>query len=138
MKSIVTVLINLPCFAFLSMRNIFISDSWSWIYALAGFVCLLILLFVTKFYKYKQVEDSEEKKKGAYYILFGIMTLICGIFPYEVIRGRELGTDGIAGRDSLLMPLGFAIVIYYILDTLRMQKRFKSVGNDFTKPVWHF
>ena len=66
----------------------------------------------------------EAEERGMYYILFGIIVLVCGIFPYEVIRGRALETVTITGRDSMLMPLGCAIIIYYMLDALRMQKRF--------------
>ena len=126
MKSMVAAVINQPRFAFRLMCNIFSFDIWSLIYGLVGFVCLMILLFITKSHKYEQVEGLEEEERGMYYILFGIMALVCGIFPYEVIRGRELETIGITGRDSMLMPLGCAIIIYYMLDALRMQKRFIS------------
>lgn len=123
-KSIVAAMVNQLRFAFRLMCNIFSSDIWSWIYGLVGLVCLMILLFATKLHKYEQAERLEAEERGMYYILFGIIVLVCGIFPYEVIRGRALETVTITGRDSMLMPLGCAIIIYYMLDALRMQKRF--------------
>lgn len=48
----------------------------------------------------------------------GCITMICGLYPYVVIRQGGIGTEGVGGRDAILLCLGISIMIYFALEIL--------------------
>lgn len=53
-------------------------------------------------------------------IIMGLVVLAMGLFPYLVIRGSISGVNltGVGSRDALLLPAGFAMILYYIFKIL--------------------
>lgn len=51
-------------------------------------------------------------------ILVGVITTMAGIFPYSVVKGQRISINGIEGRDSLLLGLGFAMLAYGTLNLI--------------------
>lgn len=49
-------------------------------------------------------------------LLLGIIIFGFGMYPYMVIRGTTvLSTDGVGSRDTMLLPIGMAFIIYFLL-----------------------
>lgn len=82
--------------------------------------------------KNKHAEINVNPKKifilnSIYGLLLGIFLIGIGMFPYIVIRGGYiLQTDGVGSRDSMLLPIGVAITIYFLIILLIGNNRFST------------
>ena len=50
--------------------------------------------------------------------IYGVFVMAMAAFPYVMVRGRALDTIGVKGRDSVLVPLGAAIILYSLLSVI--------------------
>ena len=46
-------------------------------------------------------------------IIFGIFAFYIGLFPYIVLRHQSIETTDFSGRDSLLLGIGTALILFY-------------------------
>lgn len=62
-------------------------------------------------------------------VLLGGLVFCVGMFPYIVIRGggSVLVTDGVGSRDTMLLPIGMAIMIYFVFNFFLSKKKFAVV-----------
>lgn len=107
--------------------------SWSWV-AKAMFLIVIVVGVISAivdnagmiYYKDRQFSKSmigrifTECKaslivKDLIGILLGGLIFCMGMFPYTVIRGggSVLVTDGVGSRDTMLLPIGMAMIIYF-------------------------
>ena len=92
---------------------------------LFSMVVLLLIVFGS-------FDDILEKKKTqgihpSKMIVLSIFMIYMAIFPYVAVGRYNINTSGISGRDSILIPVGIAFLIYSVLT----QVLFKRIRNVF-------
>lgn len=56
-----------------------------------------------------------DKNINVQYVAFGLVVFLLGMFPYSLVRnGAPVDVVGIAGRDSIQIGVGIAIILYYL------------------------
>lgn len=89
--------------------------------------CGLIIFAIIKTYQFiwnekkttieNFVRKIKEKTKLGN-LLLGILLFALGIYAYIVIRGASLAVVGVGSRDTLLLGIGFAFILYYFFEML--------------------
>lgn len=79
---------------------------------------ILVILTVVLFVRIKNTKEFDNKKKSILYLVYGFVVLILGLFIYVEVRTDVIVSNGVKGRDSILTPLGVAIIIYSIISLL--------------------
>ena len=87
------------------------------------FLLVIIYIIVTLvwfIFKNKKENQSDAPLRNRLFYLsmavFAIIVVAVGLFPYIVIRGnRQIMLSGVSGRDSILVPFGMALLVYYIV-----------------------
>lgn len=101
-------------------RNVF---QW-WFNSLSIFATLLIVFSCTIVYlKTKNEEKNYGINETLEYFVYGLLVLVVGLVPYVMVRGRAIDTFGVKGRDAVLVPFGFAIIIYSFLTCIKGKYR---------------
>ena len=104
--------------------------------------CAVATFFIAKvavfFLEHKSsLRDNElksffkSKKEQLIILVIGLIVLAMSIFPYAVIRdirSMSLWTDGVGGRDSLLLPFGIAMIIFAILKVLYNNSKVTNIA----------
>ena len=62
------------------------------------------------------------------YLFYGMSILVLALFPYIVVRNDVIDTIGVKGRDAILVPLGFALIIYGFLVLVKGKYRKYLMG----------
>lgn len=87
------------------------------IYFLIFSLATLFSICVAVFRKRKGNE-----KKELFFLLIGSLSFAIGMYPYVVIRQGELSTSGVGSRDSMLLPVGFSLIVFSVIDYLKENK----------------
>lgn len=75
---------------------------------------LAFLVFLLRFKKYpKCQEENIQYVTSLKLFIVGWFCFSVGLFPYVIVRGGGVATTGLRGRDSMLLGVGAAIIIYY-------------------------
>ena len=93
-----------------------------------------VFMLMTKRGDIKHIEMEKQKKieertrtEQVKLIMFGLLSLSVGLFPYVVIRNSSnLSTVSVGSRDTILTTLGAAILIYSIV-VLVFKKKFQEI-----------
>lgn len=80
-------------------------------------VCALIMV-VTIIIKNNN-NNQRSKKKVIKYLIYGLVTLILSLFVYVEVRTSIISSNGVGGRDTILVPLGIAITSFAVLSLLK-------------------
>ena len=78
----------------------------------------ILILFIVCIVCLKQrinIINKPINKKYIEYFIYGLITLCLALFVYVEVRGHVIVTNGVQGRDSILIPLGIAIMIFSVL-----------------------
>ena len=70
------------------------------------------------------------------YLIYGMTALVLAVFPYIVIRQDLIQTIGVKGRDAVLIPLGFALVVYGCMAWIKGRCRTLLVGTILALSVF--
>lgn len=89
----------------------------SWIHNINVYsVVIIIVLMLLSLFFWK---NQEEDKKDIYYslkvIFAGFVITVLAMLAYVTLRGKMLEMNWTQGRDSILVPLGLALIAYAIL-----------------------
>lgn len=98
----------------------------NWLSVLSVGILIFLIVCLGLFLLAKLGKCNVQLKKNHVWLKFlvGFSILFLGLFPYEAIRmGNELGTFGISGRDSILLPLGFSILLANLIAYLDLGKQ---------------
>lgn len=107
-----------------AVAKVFINVFDWWIKSINLVVVLLALLScVVIFINDKSDDKKTTITKTAEYLIYGLFVLIVGLVPYVMVRGRAIDTFGVKGRDAVLVPLGFAIMIFSFLTVIKNKYR---------------
>ena len=82
-----------------------------------------IFIFIIAFSLRKILSNNIEKIRLKHLIIMlflGFMMIGIGLFPYVVVRQGIIGATGLSGRDSLLVCIGFSVVIYCIIEIAKL------------------
>lgn len=82
-----------------------------WGIGVCGIFALFTFMLSLKGLKYK-LEDVRYINSIKLFIV-GCLCFLVGIFPYIIVRNGGVATTGLRGRDSMLLGLGMATMIYY-------------------------
>ena len=61
-------------------------------------------------------------------MVYGMIALVLAMFPYIVIRQHLIETIGVKGRDAVLIPFGFALIVYSLMILIKGKYRSLLVG----------
>lgn len=75
----------------------------------------------------KQLEDHSWID-ALRYLIYGSLILVLAIFPYVVVRMELIETIGVKGRDAVLIPLGFALIVYACMSLIKGRYRTLLLG----------
>lgn len=95
---------------------------WSLILAfIVGTIFIIIAALIRlKKNKIHDWKGFSENKCLLCSLAFGFLLLICGIFPYLVVRqGSAIQTTGVGGRDSIQLALGVSVIVVGIIDYIK-------------------
>lgn len=84
----------------------------------AALLCLIVLIAITNKKSQPKAENKPAVNKCLGMILLGCTAFYFGVFPYLIKRGQAVESVLILGRDSLLLGIGTAIIIYYAVKLL--------------------
>ena len=95
----------------LDMANMVLADNTAFMAALAAAALCGGILSLTR----KRRTETEEPtgRRDLVIFLFGLLMLIAGFFPYTAVRQKAyLALTGVNGRDSMLLGLGTAMMLF--------------------------
>lgn len=76
----------------------------------------------------KGYEIVESERKRIRLLLLGIWSLSMGLFTYLVVRGVPfIATSNFGGRDSMVVPMGAAIIFYVLIASIFKDKHRKII-----------
>lgn len=75
-------------------------------------IAVLLILHIHN-NKHNNGERQINKKRDVILFFVGIVSFFLGFFPYAVKRTTAIDNIGIEGRDSVLLGIGVALIIYY-------------------------
>lgn len=125
------IIINSPKYTWLTFKNIFsnwgkvITEEPKKIVLYIVVYAVVIGAAYLSFIRRKKPDQYEKNGIGKTLLLLclGILAFYLGVFPYIVKRGRMIDVVYSEGRDSLLLGIGVAIIIYYFLYLFRFLVR---------------
>ncbi|MBQ6560019.1 MAG: hypothetical protein IJL85_04220, partial [Erysipelotrichaceae bacterium] len=92
-------------------------------------VMLIMLLIVSVFLFLARTElEDHALSDSVKYLIYGMTALVLALFPYIVIRQDLIETIGVKGRDAILIPLGFALILYAALSLIKGKYRSLLAG----------
>lgn len=116
-----------PWHTWLTLKNIF--SNWRkvitenpkmialYLIVYAAVIVCAVFVFIRK--KKTDQWTTNSIGKTVLMLCMGIITFYLGAFPYLVKRGRKIDVVYAEGRDSLLLGIGAAMIIYYFLCLFR-------------------
>lgn len=126
-RSSVTIIGILKCFKYIPLSIISIIKDIFEIYikCISYWPVLLICIVITVIIFVKNKNCIYEKKNIIATILFGLLTLLLGIFAYVEVRGGVLSSSGVKGRDTILVPFGLSIIVFGVVSLFN--KKVKTI-----------
>lgn len=129
-----SIIINSPRYTWLTFKNIFTNWEVTMMDKPEKIALYLVVYVIAVggavFTFIKKGKSGQWKTnhvgKTVVLLCLGMITFYLGAFPYLVKRGRKIDVVYWEGRDSLLLGIGTAIIIYYFLYLLHFI--FKEVG----------
>jgi len=117
-----------PWYTWLTFKNIFSNWEFTMTDKPEKIILYLVVYAVaiggTVFLFIRKSKSGQHEKisirKTLYCLGLGILTFYLGVFPYVVKRGRKIDVVYAEGRDSLLLGIGTAIIIYYLIYLFRV------------------
>lgn len=116
-----------PWYTWLTFKNIF--SNWCRVITdkpekLALYIVIYAVVIGATVLAYIRGEKTAQYEKNStgktvFLLCLGILSFYLGVFPYLVKRGRKIDVVYADGRDSLLLGIGTAIIIYYFLSLFR-------------------
>lgn len=80
-------------------------------------LCYLLVLYMRWRKKSIKTKADVLYRNSAIMLLVGMFCFFCGLFPYEIYcKGELFEMTGTAGRHSLLLGIGTAMIFYYVAD----------------------
>lgn len=80
----------------------------------------LLFVFVSR-------RDSGHGNKNISKLFLGPVLFMAGLFPYTVVRAKGLYNTGVGGRDTLLLGVGMAMLIYYGFRSIHLPKKICNI-----------
>lgn len=122
-KDLPDIISNSPQNAYLTFKNI-LSSYHDCLYNLRSLnfvlfvVCLIVVLSIISEIKKVRNKVQVDNKSYSFFndIMMGIIGIVIffiGFFPYDVKRNTDIANTFTYGRDSLLLGIGVAIMMYY-------------------------
>lgn len=79
---------------------------------------ILIAYIVVLIVQNKKIKNEKTSKQDSFFMncrmaILGAVFFFLGFFPYAVKRNSFIETTGVGGRDSMLLGIGLAILLYY-------------------------
>ena len=105
-------------------------------YVMFAAVPLVIGVFLYRYIKNEQYETEPlkgyervmQERRKIQLLLLGILSLSMGLFPYLVVRGGPfIATSAFGGRDSMVVPMGAAIIFYVLIASIFNDKHRKII-----------
>lgn len=117
-----SVILNTPKNAAITFNGIIssylslIKESWIAQYSIVIIVGLYVLKMIIDYRKgRKRTEKDNAYVKYIIMIILGAGIFFLGFFPYAVKHNSAIDNIYVRGRDSLLLGIGTAIVMYYVI-----------------------
>lgn len=83
---------------------------------IAAACCYILLLFVRRLKRGYSAEDGTQYSSAIKMLLVGIFCFMSGFAPYSILRRGTIVTTGEHGRDTLLLGIGTAMILYYLVN----------------------
>ena len=114
-RSSISIMGLIKCIKYLplSIINVF-KEIYANYFKVLTFIPLLICLvvFIVIFIIKNKTNNKPDTKKWLIYLLVGFVVLALGLFVYVEVRSSVIYSNGVKGRDTILVPLGMSIIIY--------------------------
>ena len=119
-QSLPQILIQSPRYVYSTFMNVlenYYPEAGQKLILLILFGAVILYLFVLWRREKSIISDVGQERKNdiKYLILFaiGLIVFFIGVFPYVMIRKGAIPTIYVEGRDSMLLGIGTAIILYY-------------------------
>ena len=98
----------------------------NWLTAVSAKVIILLIIGGVLFLLMRRAKCDLQLQRNyvRLKVVVGLAIMYLSLFSYEVIRnGNEIASYGIGGRDAILFPLGFSILIASLISCLDFRKQ---------------